>query len=46
MKLEYGKQRDEFLCETGKAVTKKNFLQIYGKTHLKVLQPDLIQTAF
>ena len=25
---------------------KENFLQIYGTTHLKVLQPDLIQTVF
>lgn len=46
LKLEFGKQRDELLRETGAAVTKENFLAIYGKAHLKVLTPDLIKSAF
>ncbi|KIL56474.1 hypothetical protein M378DRAFT_1034675 [Amanita muscaria Koide BX008] len=46
LKQEYGKRRDQHLRETGEAITKENFLKIYGEAHLKVLTPDLIQAAF
>lgn len=46
LKFEYGKQRDAHLRETGEAVTKENFLKIYGGAHLKVLTPEIIKAAF
>lgn len=46
MKQEYGKERDKLLRETGQAVNKENFLSVYGRAHLRVLQPDLIKAAF
>lgn len=46
LKLEYGKRRDAHLRETGEAVTKENFLKIYGGAHLKVLTPEIIKAAF
>jgi len=44
--MEYGKCRDKLFRETGEAISKENFLRVYGEAHLKVLQPDLIKTAF
>ncbi|KAF8805870.1 hypothetical protein BYT27DRAFT_7212612 [Phlegmacium glaucopus] len=46
LKLEYGKFHDQLLCETGEAVSKENFLTIYGEAHLAALRPELIKTAF
>ena len=46
LKLEYGKQRDAWLRETREAVSKENFLKVYGEAHLAALKPDLIKTAF
>jgi hypothetical protein len=46
LKTEYRKQQDEHLQKTGDAITKENFLKIYGEAHLKVLTPNLIQAAF
>jgi hypothetical protein len=46
LKSEYGKQRDALLRETGEAVSKENFLKVYGEAHLAALKPDLIRTAF
>jgi len=46
LKTEFGKRRDHLLRETGKAVSKENFLQVYREAHLKVLTPELIRTAF
>ncbi|KDR81059.1 hypothetical protein GALMADRAFT_33231, partial [Galerina marginata CBS 339.88] len=46
LKTEYGKSRDNLLRETGEAISKENFLKVYGEAHLKVLKPELIQTAF
>jgi hypothetical protein len=46
LKMEYGQRRDMHLRETGEAITKENFLKIYGEAHLKVLVPDLIKATF
>ena len=46
LKADYGNSRDELLRETGEAISKENFLKIYGEAHLRVLKPDLIRTAF
>ena len=46
LKKEYGKWQDEYLQETGEAITRENFLKIYGEAHLKVLTPNLIQAAY
>ena len=46
LKVEYGKCRDKLLRDTGEAISKENFLRVYGKAHLKVLKPDLIKMAF
>jgi DDE superfamily endonuclease len=46
LKLAFGKKQDKHLQETGEAITKENFLKVYGEAHLKVLTSDLIKTAF
>ncbi|KDR85855.1 hypothetical protein GALMADRAFT_36967, partial [Galerina marginata CBS 339.88] len=46
LKLEYAKRRDKLLRETGEAISKENFLKIYGEAHLTALKPDLIKMAF
>ncbi|EKM77874.1 hypothetical protein AGABI1DRAFT_15505, partial [Agaricus bisporus var. burnettii JB137-S8] len=46
LKTQFAKERDEHLRMTGEPITKENFLTIYGRTHLKVLTPELIKTAF
>ena len=46
MKQDFGKRRDKLLHEKGEAISKENFLEVYGETHLSVLQPELIKTAF
>ena len=46
LKTEFGKRRDHLLRETGEAVSKENFLKVYGEAHLKVLTTELIRTAF
>ena len=46
LKCAYGKERDRHLRETGEAITKLNFLKVYGETHLKIITSDLIKTAF
>ncbi|KAJ3526256.1 hypothetical protein NMY22_g10234 [Coprinellus aureogranulatus] len=46
VKQDFGRRRDALLRETGQHITKENFLTIYGQTHLHVLTPSLIKTAF
>jgi len=46
MKQEFGRRRDKLFYEKGEAISKENFLQVYGETHLAVLTPELIKTAF
>ena len=46
MKQDFGKRHDKLLYEKGEAISKENFLEVYGETHLSILQPDLIKTAF
>lgn len=46
LKLSYARFRETLLRETGQAVTKENFLAVYGAAHLEVLQPELIKEAF
>ena len=46
LKHAYGKEHDRHLRETGEAVTKLNFLKVYGAAHLKTITPDLVKTAF
>jgi len=46
MKQDFGKRHDKLLYEKGEAISKENFLEVYGETHLSVLQPELIKTAF
>ena len=46
LKLEYGRLRDEHYRNTGEAVTKENFLKVYGEAHLNTLKPELIKKAF
>ena len=46
LKAEFGKCRDRLLRETGEAISKENFLRVYGEAHLKVLTPELVKMAF
>jgi hypothetical protein len=46
LKHEYGRLRDELLRTTGEAITKQNFLKIYGQAHLNILTEDLIKTGY
>ncbi|KAF8230735.1 hypothetical protein L208DRAFT_1174756, partial [Tricholoma matsutake] len=46
LKLAFGKKWDKHLRGMGKAITKENFLKVYGEVHLEVLAPDLMKTAF
>ena len=46
LKREYGRLRDEHLRQTGEAITKENFLKVYGQAHLNMLTPELIKTGF
>ncbi|KIL55910.1 hypothetical protein M378DRAFT_188629 [Amanita muscaria Koide BX008] len=46
LKQEFGRLRDELYRTTGEAVTKENFLKIYGQAHLNILTADLIKTGF
>ncbi|KII85726.1 hypothetical protein PLICRDRAFT_145598, partial [Plicaturopsis crispa FD-325 SS-3] len=39
-------ERDKWMRENAKAIDKTNFLEIYGKAHLRALTPDTIKAAF
>lgn len=46
LKCYWAEERLQWHQEKGENVTKKNFLAIYGATHLRALMPDLISKAF
>ena len=46
LKCKFSHLQDENLHTTGEAITKENFLAIYGQAHLNILTPELVKTGF
>jgi len=46
LKRYWAEERDKAMRERGEAVTKQNFLAIYGAAHVRALRPETIASAF
>ena len=42
----FREEKDEHRRETGENLSRKNFLKIYGRAHLRAMQPETIKSAF
>lgn len=46
LKKDLSEERDKWERETGEKISKKNFLTVYGRAHIRALTPKNIKAAF